>query len=212
MRLPFLAPSAILLAAALAVAACTDPEEQLPGGFTPEPTPQATTAATPEPSPLSTPDPDWTPVPVPADWREHRDTDLGFAVRYPQDLEFEWVTGPEPDRGQLVLNYRSPSDVLRVFIIHIATDHEFDPIPEGVSPEDWAIGRVCARDKIEEASLGGRHAITCPFLAAEEHPPLTEVITTHRGGILRLSISPYLGEAEIEGIRGAFQFLAEEDL
>jgi hypothetical protein len=210
MRVPLFAPLAILLAAALAVAACTDPEEQLPGGFTPEPTPQATTAATPEPSPLSTPDPDWTPAPVPADWREHRDSSLGFAVRYPPDLEFNWVTGPEPDRGHVSMDFRPLNDPRRGFTVVFSTDHEFDPIPDGVSLEDWAVGRVCLRDEIEEMSLGGHRAITCPWQAMEEHPPTTEVITTHRGGVLRLSISPYNSDAEIEGILGTFEFLAGE--
>ena len=138
-----------LAGAYLGAAALQDGSPDEPGA---EPTPRDGT-----PSPAATTSAG-TPVPVPSDWKEYTDSELGFTVSYPSDLIAKDVTGPTPGTGwvQRVIEFRSAEDNSRAFIIGVYSNAE--ALTAGEWMQEYS---ACLPETVRQGSVAGQTAVFC---------------------------------------------------
>ena len=105
-----------------------------------------------------------TPVPVPSDWKEYTDPELGFSLRYPPDLTPKDLSSPGNSSGlsERVIDIRSGKNPSRAVSISVSS------IDAHLTPRDWALKyTACIPDTISEGNVMANQAIFCTEQATE---------------------------------------------
>ena len=152
-----------------------------------EPTPGDDT-----PSPAATA-PAGTPVPVPGDWKEYTDPELGFTVDYPSDLIAKDLTGPAPGTGwtQRVVEFRAAEDRSRAFAIAVYSN------AQALTAGEWLQEYSgCLPETVHQGSVAGQTAVFCTSVPKDI--PEMAVAFAYQGRIFY--ITALIDESEFESV------------
>lgn len=156
-------------AAVLVAGSCVKEEEVAQQAATASPTASAAASppATASPPSAATPSSEG----VPADWKSYSDPTLGFSLRYPPDLV---VQDSGFVRGQRGLEFRSPQDRSRAFVVAIVEN------PRGLTLEQWVLEfAACIDGTIKPSQVRGKTALICT--SQPEETPENAVAFQHMG-------------------------------